>query len=82
LLIPGRSCLEATDRLNEFREIWKGAYDHNTKILKPKSLIGKQKYQESLKIFFRLTHDMEWITKNPAAKLTRTLRRWFIHSPE
>lgn len=59
-----------TDRLNEFRETWKGAYDHDSKTFKPKSLTGKQKYQESLKIFFRFAHDMEWITKNPAAKLT------------
>jgi hypothetical protein len=47
-----------------------GAHDHNTKTFKPKSLIGKQKYQESLKIFFRFAHDMEWITKNPAAMLS------------
>jgi integrase len=59
-----------TDRLNEFRETWKGAYDHDSKTLKPKSLTGKQKYQESLKIFFRFAHEMEWIAKNPAAKLT------------
>ena len=59
-----------TDRLNEFRETWKGSYDHGTKTFKPKSLIGKQKYQESLKIFFRFAHEMEWIAKNPAAKLS------------
>src|SRR5258708_15426576 len=59
-----------TDRLNEFRETWKGAYDHHSKTFKAKSLTGKQKYQESLKIFFRFAHDMEWIAKNPAAKPT------------
>jgi hypothetical protein len=59
-----------TDRLNEFRETWKGAFDHDSKTFRPKSLTGKQKYQESLKIFFRFAHEMEWIAKNPAAKLT------------
>jgi integrase/recombinase XerD len=70
--LKGIVCLEdvSTDILNQFRETWKGVFDFKTKTFKAKSLTGKQKYQESLKIFFRFAHEMEWIARNPAAKLS------------
>jgi integrase len=58
------------EELYRFRETWKGAYDYQTGTQRPKSLIGKQKYQETLKSFFRFAHNMGWISHNPAAKLS------------
>jgi len=57
------------EHLIAFRNTWQGAYDHTKGVRRPKSLIGKQKYQETLKAFFRFAHNIGWIAVNPASGL-------------
>ena len=56
-----------TDLLTDFRETWKGRYDPSTKTHKPKTQIGKMRYQESVEVFFRHALTKKWITEDPAA---------------
>jgi integrase len=59
-----------TDLLTDFRETWKGRYDPETKGYKAKTQVGKKRYQESLKVFFRYALKNKWITEDPSAELT------------
>ena len=62
------------DHLDEFRSTWKGRPIYKDgKIVdhKPKTQGGKQRYQQNLTIFFNHAVDREWISKNPASKLTK-----------
>ncbi|HEX3683979.1 MAG TPA: tyrosine-type recombinase/integrase [Bryobacteraceae bacterium] len=75
-----------TEDLSQFRETWRGAYDHQTQSYRPKSLVGKQKYKETLKSFFKFAHNIGWISQNPASKLspirTPKRKRRAPHSPQ
>jgi len=63
-----------TDHLDEFRSTWKGRpiyKDGKIVDYKPKTQGGKQRYQQNLTIFFNHAVHKEWISKNPASKLTK-----------
>ena len=74
-----------TDHLSDFRDTWRGAFDAKTGTYRPKSLVGKQKCQESLRAFFTFAMERGWITNNPAKALSPiggvTKKRRTPHKP-
>ena len=62
-----------TEQLTSFQETWQGrSYrDPVTRaiVFQPKSLIGKQKHQELLRMFFKRARQLRWIEENPAELL-------------
>src|SRR5207253_4662567 len=62
-----------TEDLSAFQETWLGRPQKDPVtgqiVFQPKSLIGKQKNQEFLKMFFKRARLLRWITENPAELL-------------
>ena len=62
-----------TEHLTAFQETWQGR-SHRDRVtsaivFQPKSLIGKQKNQELLKMFFKRARQLRWIEENAAELL-------------
>lgn len=62
-----------TEHLSTFQETWKGRSRKDTAtgqiVFQPKSMIGKQKSQELVKMFFKRARQLRWIDQNPAELL-------------
>lgn len=65
-----------------FRDTWQGRVDHATGERQPKTALGRQKYQETLRAFFKYCVREDLLTKSPALALSSpTVPRSKIRTP-